>query len=118
MMLQDWISGFLVAVLLAVVWLWRFSNAHLSARLSSLEQRVARLESGENDHARSDARALADKTTVAMPFTLSDATRSEIQALIRRHLLIEAIKRYRDATGCGLKEAKDAIDAMARQVNG
>ena len=30
---------------------------------------------------------------------------------------IEAIKRYREATGLGLKEAKDAVDALERQVN-
>jgi hypothetical protein len=28
---------------------------------------------------------------------------------------IQAIKAYRDATGAGLKEAKDAVDEMARQ---
>lgn len=28
---------------------------------------------------------------------------------------IQAIKAYRDATGAGLKEAKDAVEEMARQ---
>ncbi len=29
---------------------------------------------------------------------------------------IEAIKRFRDATGCGLKEAKEAIDELEREL--
>jgi len=30
---------------------------------------------------------------------------------------IEAIKRYREATGLGLKEAKEAVDALAAQLS-
>lgn len=30
---------------------------------------------------------------------------------------IAAIRRYREATGLGLKEAKDAVDALERQLN-
>jgi large subunit ribosomal protein L7/L12 len=36
----------------------------------------------------------------------------EIRELIRQNRKIEAIKRLRDATGLGLKEAKDAVDAL------
>jgi large subunit ribosomal protein L7/L12 len=35
--------------------------------------------------------------------------------LIARGKKIEAIKIYREATGVGLKEAKDAVDAIARR---
>jgi Ribosomal protein L7/L12 C-terminal domain len=47
--------------------------------------------------------ALADDD--ALPSALYDA--------IARGKLIQAIKIYREATGVGLKEAKDAVDAMA-----
>jgi ribosomal protein L7/L12 len=39
---------------------------------------------------------------------------AEITALLRRRRKIEAIKRYRELTGVGLKEAKDAVDAIER----
>jgi len=47
--------------------------------------------------------ALADDD--ALPSSLYDA--------IARGKLIQAIKIYRETTGVGLKEAKDAVDAMA-----
>jgi ribosomal protein L7/L12 len=40
----------------------------------------------------------------------------EVRDLIRRGDKIEAIKRYREQTGVGLKEAKDAIENMERGV--
>lgn len=42
----------------------------------------------------------------------------EIQALIMQGNKIEAIKVYRYQTGVDLKTAKDAIDAMERQMRG
>ncbi|HLW02729.1 MAG TPA: hypothetical protein VKT82_29005 [Ktedonobacterales bacterium] len=41
-----------------------------------------------------------------------------IQAALMRGNKIMAIKLYCDQTGLGLKEAKDAIDAMERQMRG
>ncbi|WP_174189582.1 ribosomal protein L7/L12 [Nocardia barduliensis] len=35
---------------------------------------------------------------------------AEIDALIMQGKKIQAIKRYRELTGCGLKEAKDAVE--------
>lgn len=37
---------------------------------------------------------------------------ADIVELVRRGDKIEAIKRYREITGVGLREAKDAIDAI------
>ncbi len=34
----------------------------------------------------------------------------EVDALLRQGKKIHAIKRYRELTGCGLKEAKDAVE--------
>ena len=44
---------------------------------------------------------------------LSPAT---IDALLRGGQKIEAIKQYRTMHGVGLKEAKDAVDARAREL--
>lgn len=41
---------------------------------------------------------------------IHDEERAEIGRLLAQGKKIEAIKRYREATGLGLKEAKDAID--------
>ncbi|MBM4784177.1 MAG: hypothetical protein GQE15_41435 [Archangiaceae bacterium] len=40
------------------------------------------------------------------------APASSVQALLREGRKIEAIKLYREQTGLGLKEAKDAVEAM------
>src|SRR5690606_3168978 len=44
------------------------------------------------------------------PPTDAVGARSQIAELIANGRKIEAIKRYRDLTGAGLKESKDAID--------
>ncbi|MFO0594496.1 MAG: ribosomal protein L7/L12 [Myxococcaceae bacterium] len=43
---------------------------------------------------------------------LRQVTDSEIEAQIRSGHLIDAIKLYREKTGVGLKEAKDAVEAL------
>lgn len=60
----------------------------------------------------SNAAQLETQTGAAIP---ADQT-VEIRRLIQSHQKIEAIKRYRKLTGVGLKEAKDAVEAM--DVNG
>lgn len=46
------------------------------------------------------------------------ASRDEITLdLIRRGRKIEAIKRLRDMTGLGLREAKDAVEAIERMTS-
>jgi len=42
----------------------------------------------------------------------------EIKRLLMQGKKIEAIKVYREQTGYGLKEAKDYIDALERQMRG
>lgn len=41
---------------------------------------------------------------------LSETQLSEIKSLLAEGRKIDAIKRYRDATGSGLKESKDWVD--------
>ena len=40
------------------------------------------------------------------------APTADVESLVRGGQMIEAIKLYRAQTGCGLKEAKDAVDAL------
>jgi hypothetical protein len=40
----------------------------------------------------------------------------ELAALVQNGKLIEAIKLYRQMTGVGLKEAKDAVDALRTDI--
>ena len=47
---------------------------------------------------------------------LSSETRVEIERLLANDQVINAIKLVREATGSGLKDAKDAVDEMRRSV--
>ena len=47
---------------------------------------------------------------------LDPMLRGELLTLLRRNDKIQAIKLYRQRTGVGLKEAKDAMDALERQM--
>jgi len=47
---------------------------------------------------------------------LSSETRIEVERLLANGQVINAIKLVREATGSGLKEAKDAVDEMRRSV--
>jgi large subunit ribosomal protein L7/L12 len=60
-------------------------------------------------------------TTIYQPApareTVADAgADAEIDALLRRGNKIEAIKRYRETYGTGLKEAKDAVEAIEARL--
>lgn len=47
-----------------------------------------------------------------MPQDLSDQTMAEIAEALEKGQAIAAIKAYREATGLGLKESKDAIESI------
>jgi ribosomal protein L7/L12 len=40
---------------------------------------------------------------------------NEVRRYLERGQVIEAIKRYREATGVGLREAKEEVEAMRRE---
>jgi len=42
----------------------------------------------------------------------------QLRALLQQKQLIGAIKRYRELTGVGLKEAKDAVESLQRSLSG
>ena len=75
----------------------RVSPASMSQTVNRLTSAGYAVRTGDPDV------ALADDD--ALPSALYDA--------IARGKLIQAIKIYRETTGVGLKEAKDAVDAMA-----
>ncbi len=54
--------------------------------------------------------------SAAALFAPDSDVRVEVVRLIRAGQKIEAIKVYRDATKCGLKEAKDAVEAVERTL--
>lgn len=45
---------------------------------------------------------------------VDDVVDEQLDELLRRGKKIQAIKRYRELTGLGLKEAKDEVDRMNR----
>ncbi|HEY2897555.1 MAG TPA: hypothetical protein VGJ12_10485 [Gemmatimonadaceae bacterium] len=42
----------------------------------------------------------------------------ELLAMLQQEQLIGAIKRYRQLTGVGLKESKEAVEALQRNLSG
>ncbi|WP_416198367.1 MAG: Ribosomal protein L7/L12 C-terminal domain-containing protein [Sporanaerobacter sp.] len=43
---------------------------------------------------------------------ISDGLKNELSELVMENKKVEAIKRLREATGMGLKEAKDYVDSL------
>jgi ribosomal protein L7/L12 len=86
--------------------------------LSKLDRLNAALSVAVGDPL-ADQSAVADVPEVRMPpaRVLGPTTKFfAVEEAIRRNNLIEAIRIYRNQTNCGLKEAKDAVDAMAARM--
>lgn len=71
------------------------------SRISRADRRVARVE-----------RKL-DLIMDHLGLRENDPRMAEVVALLREDKKIQAIKVYREITGAGLKEAKDAVERMA-----
>ena len=84
------------------------SGADLSSAKKFVEQLQVAVASGSADGG-SDA-------SFSVP-GMSDELVSEIVELLRRGDKIPAIKVYRDAIPCSLKEAKDAVEQIERDHN-
>lgn len=54
----------------------------------------------------------------ASELIIDEGVRQEIMMLLRSGRKIEAIKVYREKTGVGLKEAKDAVERLESQGGG
>lgn len=70
------------------------------ARLSRLDKRMRRIEHK------------LDLLTGRLDVRVDDPGLDEVAALVRDGRTIEAIKKYRDVTGAGLREAKEAVERM------
>ena len=75
--------------------------------LDDLKARVARLEAAVT---RLQAERLGDQSSTDV--TPDDTWLLEVRALKRQGQMIPAIKLYREHSGLGLKEAKDAVEAL------
>ncbi len=72
----------------------------IQSRISQADQRVARVE-----------RKL-DLVLDHLGLEGEDPRMGEVLSLVRTDKKIQAIKVYREITGAGLKEAKDAVDRL------
>lgn len=86
----------------------RDEAVELYARFTGVDQYTARdaVDEIEREMRLSDTPDESGKLTLL--------ERGEIQTLLQQGNKIEAVKRYRELSGLGLKEAKDAVDAMER----
>jgi ribosomal protein L7/L12 len=73
----------------------------LELKLQRTDRRIARLETK------------VDLILDHLGIEHTDPRLGRVGELLRQGKRIEAIKAYREITGAGLKEAKDAVDAMA-----
>lgn len=84
-----------------------FKKSPEDDRVAALEERVTRLEQqvelllGRQGFGNSVYQSTSDV---------------EIEQLLRQGSKIEAIKAYRARTGVGLKEAKDAVEAIEQRI--
>ncbi|NJK43870.1 MAG: hypothetical protein HC933_05910 [Pleurocapsa sp. SU_196_0] len=76
-----------------------------TAQLEALQARVATLE----------AQMQVILEHLGVDNASPQAWEQDLLELIRSNQKIEAIKLYREQTGLGLKEAKDAVEALERR---
>ena len=95
---ESMLIGFLVGVSLFVV----------LARLAALERRLARLS-------RLDAKVDALLEAAGVSFDPMRDVPVGVRVALEQGETILAIKRFREATGAGLKEAKDFVDDIRRR---
>ena len=80
-------------------------EAEILGRLDELERKVDRLYE-HTDIEQPQRWGFGDEPGAG------DVDTSDLELLVQQGNKIEAIKRYRERTGVGLKEAKDAIDRL------
>ena len=95
-----------VAVLVSVL---------LGAGIALLFRRLSVMERRLNALSRLDAKVDALLKAAGIQFDEYQDVPSDVREALERGEMILAIKRYRQATGGGLKEAKDFIDEIRRR---
>ncbi len=91
---------------LALLVLWLLQYAETSKLKRTSEDRQRQLD--RPYHLLGEEGSFDDRTN------LPEETRRRIEELVREGKKIQAIKELRDATGLGLKEAKDYVDGLCR----
>ena len=66
--------------------------------------------------AKDAVEAIDRGSPVAFPAEVDESLEREVEALLQSGQKINAIKRYRERTGVGLKEAKDAVERQGVQL--
>ncbi|MEV6108913.1 hypothetical protein AB0M28_30060 [Streptomyces sp. NPDC051940] len=82
----------------------------LESRLATLERRLDEETPPTPRYDGATPHTTSPRDTVPTP--LSHAQLAEIDAQLRQDRLIMAIKLYREYTGVGLKEAKEAVEKL------
>ena len=67
---------------------------------------------------RPDTKVIWESTPVPSAAHETAIADPELRAMLAQKQTIGAIRRYRELTGTGLKESKDAIDALQRSGSG
>jgi Ribosomal protein L7/L12 C-terminal domain len=124
----------MLEILVAVVAALSLYVLILSGRVKTLEANVRRLLAGKQNPmftpapanqglSAVSAAAVSSRPAVVAPVAAAIAGASpnapplaEIERLIRENQLIGAIKLWREATGVGLKDAKDAVEAVRDEM--
>lgn len=87
-----------------------FGTSDEQSRLAKIEATLARLEDKVDFLYRTLEVRYATPEERVPPYI------AEVRALLERNRKIEAIKLYREHTGLGLKEAKDAVEAIEQTL--
>ena len=64
----------------------------------------------------SNPKVIWEATTLSSPSHDAAIADPQLLAMLERKQLIAAIKRYRELTGSGLKESKDAVEALQHSM--
>jgi large subunit ribosomal protein L7/L12 len=100
-------------------------NVELEAELRELLGRGQKIEAIKRYRAATGAGLAVAKKAVedieqgaglSLPQPLPEGWESEVVTLLQGGKKIDAIKLYREKTGLGLKEAKDAVEAIAGRM--
>lgn len=109
----SWVISAVIATIISSL-IRSGKGRQMSRRLTALEDevRVLREKLGVTPYLASSQPPIV--TSTAMP--VSAGSMPDVEALIRQGQLIPAIKVYREQTGAGLKDAKEAVEAMDRRM--
>lgn len=77
-----------------------------------------RMSGGGSPEDRAERQMRRRQEAEAAFANMPPAAQQEIDQLLTQGKTVEAVKRFRDETGSGLKEAKDAIDVRRATMSG